>query len=150
MTNRIDGLYPGNSYILPGTDVGPAAIDGVDEANGIDDDDDVMQRPFGGFVGEPIAMSANWQDLFGINRVLSEPTQIDPPMMPTSFNEAGPLTKETFFRSLGTSSSTFPSGDKSKEKVDRMVRLMNSSIRAAKRMRTRGTERGAERSWINE
>jgi len=135
MANRIDELN--TSYLIPGIDLGTESIDEVDEA-----DDDLSYHPYGGLLNQRLEPSVpgNWQDLFGLGRVMPEPTQMDPPPRPTIIDGQIASGKDAFFRSMHITGSRFSSDTQSDLKVQRMLKLMHSSIQAVRGLRARAAE----------
>ncbi len=140
MANRIDELN--TSYLIPGTESGPARVDDVSEMEGIEDD--LVPSPYNGLLMQSLenSFSGNWQDLFGMGRVIQEPSHMDPPLKPMFLDDGVATGRETFFGSPKMNGSSVSTGNASEAKVQHMLELMSDSTRTVRGFRARGTGGG--------
>jgi hypothetical protein len=134
MANRIDQ----SSFLIPGVDL--RDIDAVDDVDGVAAADEDSPRPYSGLLTQSLggAFPSNWQDLFGSNQTMPEPSQMDPPSKPAAPDDSSALGKEAFFGSMRMSGSSLSASDPPNARVQRMVELMNSSFQTVKGLRARG------------
>lgn len=139
MRTKIDELS--THYLIPGVELGPAAVadpEGAEEDYG---NAPYSQMPPMADVPSP----TGWQDLLGLNQVAPSPSQIDPPPRPTSFENrrtANPvgasllLTQSARADGMDASSAT--------PKFDRMIAMLAAYDQAARRIRARASEGGGQ------
>src|SRR5215469_9565989 len=135
MTTRIDELN--TRYLIPGVDIGPAAVADADRGEEDFGDAPYSQMPPMGEIPSP----TGWQDLLGLNQVPPDPSRIDPPPQPSSFKRwpttnaiGGPL---RLMESVSSDGAGTPSVS---PKVQRMIGMLASYRQAARYIRARASE----------
>jgi hypothetical protein len=84
----------------------------------------------------------DWKDSFGLNQVAPDPTRIDPPMRPATFEGGAARNTLVNFDFQGGGSSGMTDNLSSAPKVDRMLKFLASSQEAMRQIRARASNGG--------